>query len=113
MLKDCDRPRGSRHWGFVCRKISHLHFLTQANLTLNDPRSSFPTTMDNFKFQAQGIQVFRDGNMCINCVGFDGTSRIGIFTPEGRKVHSFGSGVIGSTSAIAVDAMDRITVIDR
>ena len=76
-------------------------------------RHAFPSNMAGFKFQARGISVLRNGNLCINCVGFDGTSRIGIFTPEGRVVSNFGQGTIGSSCAMTVDSMDRITVMDR
>jgi len=76
-------------------------------------RHAFPTSMPGFNFQARGIAVLRNGNLCVNCSGFNGTSRIGIFTQEGRIVNSFGPGITGSSSAMAVDNMDRITVIDR
>ncbi|XP_039267090.2 uncharacterized protein LOC120342366 [Styela clava] len=74
---------------------------------------SFTTTMPQYDFQARGISVLRGGNICVNCVGFDGTSRIGIFTKEGQLIRHFGQGEIGSSSAITVDSMDRISVVDR
>ncbi|XP_076825419.1 E3 ubiquitin-protein ligase TRIM32-like isoform X2 [Clavelina lepadiformis] len=83
------------------------------DLANRKPIHAFPSNMAGFKFQARGISVLRNGNLCINCVGFDGTSRIGIFTPEGRVVSNFGQGTIGSSCAMTVDSMDRITVMDR
>ena len=57
--------------------------------------------------------MLRGGNICVNCVGFDGTSKIGIFTPDGQLVNSFGPGLIGQSLAMTVDPTDRIVVADR
>lgn len=76
-------------------------------------KHSFPTTLPQYEYSARGIAVLRGGNICVNCVGFDGTSRIGIFTPDGQLVNSFGPGLIGQSLAMTVDQTDRITVIDR
>lgn len=76
-------------------------------------RHSFNTNIAQFNFQARGIAVLRGGNICVNCAGFNGSSRIGIFSPDGRIVSSFGENAIGASSAMTVDNMDRITVIDR
>lgn len=69
--------------------------------------------MAGFQFQPRGIGILRNGNICLNCVGFEGVSRIGIFSPEGRVISYFGPGVIGSACAMTVDNTDRITIMDR
>lgn len=76
-------------------------------------KHSFSMTMPQYDYSARGIAVLRDGKLCVNCVGYDGTSRIGIFTPDGQLSHTFGPGLIGQSLAMTVDQMDRIIVVDR
>ena len=69
--------------------------------------------MENYNFQPRGIYVLKDGNICVNCIGFDGTSRIGIFSPDGRLIKTVGENFLGSVCAITVDNLDRISIMDR
>nr|XP_002126969.1 tripartite motif-containing protein 3-like [Ciona intestinalis] len=84
-------------------------------ISLPDRKSlhSFETNIAGFNFQARGIHILRNGDLCVNCVGYNGTSKVAIFSPEGQTISHFGPGVFGSTSAMAVDEMDRISVVDR
>lgn len=76
-------------------------------------RFSIPANIEKYKFQPRGIHVLRDGNLCVNCSGFDGTSKIGIFTPDGRLINTVGENFLGSICAMTVDGLDRISLMDR